>query len=130
MKFPYQHLTLLVVLSSILFAQCKPNTPEQIYIDKQHKQIMVIHDEVMPKMKDIYQLKKKLKAQGDNPTALAHIKDLDEADELMMDWMAEYDKPDADTDYKIYLRDQETAIQIVKMTMLNSIYEARQYLMK
>ncbi len=128
MKFTHKHLLLLVILCSIAFSQCKPDTPEQRYINEQHEAIMVIHDEVMPKMKDIYQLKKKLKVMKDDTEAIALITELDAADEIMMDWMAGYDKPDTDTDYKIYLRDQMTSVQVVKKTMLETIDKARQYL--
>ena len=53
--------SLILLLFSFFLVQCKEPSPEQIKINERHKEIMVIHDEVMPKMKDIYTLKKGLK---------------------------------------------------------------------
>lgn len=67
-----------------------------------YNQVMDIHDEVMPKMEDLYNMKKDL--QGKLETASAddkvkleqRIAKIDSASSLMMDWMHEFDPP-ADT---------------------------------
>jgi hypothetical protein len=66
--------------------------PNQALYDK----VMDIHDEVMPKMEDIYRLKKELQEKIDGTADMPLdrkkelediISDLDSADHLMMDWM-------------------------------------------
>jgi len=120
-------LLFILIIISILY--CKPDTPEQKEIDKRHDEIMVIHDEVMPLMKDIYGLKKQLKKSSQSPDTQALILALEEADEVMMDWMANYDKPSStDTGYKDYLEQQMKDVMNVKEKMLSSIKQANKYL--
>ncbi len=61
-----------------------------------YDQVMVIHDEVMPKMEDIYQLKKNLQDKIANTPGIVEeqkkelegvILSLDSANHAMMDWM-------------------------------------------
>lgn len=67
-----------------------------------YNQVMDIHDEVMPKMNDLYNITKDLKAKaeaasGEEKAKLeARIAKLDSAGKLMMDWMHEFNPP-ADT---------------------------------
>lgn len=117
-----------VILISLLCPQCKEDNPIQKEINSKHEEIMVIHDEVMPKMKDIYQLKKKLKKSLPNVQAEQLIVQLEQADELMMDWMAQYKKPKIDSDYETYLADQLKSVKVVKRDMLSSISNAQKHL--
>jgi len=97
---------------------------------------MEVHDEVMPKMKDMYRLKKQLKkkAKTDIPQDIADkIKvaneTLERADDAMMDWMADYDKPKEGAEGAMtYLKDQMTKIEIVKEEMLSAIENAQNLL--
>ena len=120
---------LLIVLSLTLLIQCKPSSPEEVQVNERHKEIMVIHDDVMPKMKDIYQLKKSLKTLPADSTTTSLIDDLDAADEAMMEWMHQYKKPKSITpEVWDYLDGQEKAIAIVRDQMLLSISNAKKYL--
>lgn len=118
-----------ISLLIVLLFQCKPQTPEQKEINQRHHEIMVIHDEVMPLMKDIYQLKKALKKSTQSLESQALIKALDEADEAMMDWMAGYDKPNtSDSNYNTYLDQQMVDVKKMQEVMLTSIDNAKNYL--
>lgn len=67
-----------------------------------YNQVMDIHDEVMPKMEDLYNIKKDLKAKAEAATGEEKAKlelrvaKIDSASQLMMDWMHEFNPP-ADT---------------------------------
>jgi hypothetical protein len=114
----------IYVLFSLLFHSCEQNEN----INKKHSEVMLIHDEVMPKMKDIHSLKKKLKAKESDPSALDIIRRLDQADEAMMDWMATYHKPSAnDTTALGYLADQLIKIKEVKLLMESEISNAQAF---
>ena len=120
---------ILFVSLGLLITQCKPDSPEQIKIDQKHERIMMVHDEVMPKMKDIYKLKKALKQIGDQPSAISLIKELDVADEAMMAWMHQYKKPSSkDVNYDEYLSNEQIRIVEVKEKMLKAIVNAQNYL--
>jgi len=57
---------------------------------------MAIHDKVMPEMGKIHSLKKQLKAievPQANEIILDHVKELNDADEAMMTWMADFKVP-------------------------------------
>ena len=98
-------------------------------INKKHDEVMLIHDEVMPKMKNIHALKKKLKAKEGDTTAQALILKLDQADEAMMEWMAAYHKPSvSDTSAMSYLADQLDKIKDVKLLMESEIENAKAYI--
>lgn len=67
-----------------------------------YNQVMDIHDEVMPKMQDLHNVKTELQAKLATATAEEkaalekRIAKLDSAGNLMMDWMHEFNPP-ADT---------------------------------
>jgi len=67
-----------------------------------YNQVMDIHDEVMPKMEDLYNMKKDLQAkleaapQSEKTQLQERIAQIDSASNLMMEWMHEFDPP-ADT---------------------------------
>ena len=69
-----------------------------------YDQVMEIHDEVMPKMQDIYNLKKDIQDQITNTPGMVKeqkeefqrmITKLDSAERSMMDWMHQFNLPDS-----------------------------------
>src|SRR6186997_2874672 len=111
--------TILPVLSLFIIALAwgcgqKSHDNQALY-----DEVMKVHDEVMPKMDDIYKLKQELKKQiSDKPdlvdekrrTIEATILKLDSASEAMMVWMRNFNPlPDSLGEEKAreYLEDQQ-----------------------
>jgi hypothetical protein len=112
--------------------ELKNNPNEALY-----NEVMAVHDEVMPKMDELYRLKKELKDKIANGKDLAADKKgdlnqtlllLDSADHSMMDWMHKF-KPLADsTDQEAareYLENEMEKIRKVKELMNTSIEKAK-----
>jgi len=114
-------LSILLGLLFLIQTGCKEKSPESKFIEERHDQIMVIHDEVMPKMSDIYKLKKKFKK--DPTLQKSHLIDsLEHAEEVMMEWMHNYKKPSSrDTLYEDYLNEQMEAVSEMRDVMLRII---------
>lgn len=106
------------------------------------KACIEVHDEVMPRLGEIHQLKKRLSEHrvqlndGSDSIDLYRqtIHLLDSADEAMMDWMAQYDveylsthKPE---EAVTYYEDQKEKVEYVKDLMLKSIEDGNQLLEK
>lgn len=120
---------LLFLLINSFFIQCKQETPGQIKINQLHESVMEIHDEVMPKMSEIYSLKKKLTKVESDERVVQLIEDLEAADEMMMSWMHQYKKPSNTDDTSFaYLDSQSQAIKEVKDKMLTAISNAQKFL--
>jgi hypothetical protein len=102
-----------------------------------YDEVMDVHDEVMPKMDDIYKLKEKLKKQlAEAPTMVEEKKkdlektilQLDSASEGMMVWMRNFNPiPDSLGEEKArkYLEEQKIKVTKVKEDMLKAIEEAK-----
>ncbi len=124
-----QHL--LFVVASVLFlcSSCKDSSPEGKEIQQLHEEVMVIHDDVMPKMRDIYKLRKALLKHDDQSEVEHLISALENADDAMMDWMADYKKPKAsDPGYQQYLANEKVLIAGVRDQMLSAISDAEAFL--
>ena len=103
-----------------------------------YDEVMKVHDEVMPKMNDIYKLKEELKKDIANAPDLVEKKrkeiesaivQLDAASESMMDWMRNFDPlPDSSGEEKArqYLEEQKLKVDRVKETMLQAIEKAEE----
>ena len=101
-----------------------------------YNQVMAIHDEVMPKMDDLYKMKtainEKLKEASDlsaeEREKLGELSSqLDEAGKSMMDWMHQF-KPDDIQDEeqaRAYLEDEMEKIKKVKQEVLEALEKAR-----
>ena len=101
-----------------------------------YNQVMDVHDEVMPKMEDIYKLKKDLQEQiATTPDMVverkqqleAMISNLDSANNAMMDWMHKFNPlPDSVDQEKAreYLESEIERIKKVKELMNESIEKA------
>lgn len=108
------------------------NSPNQALYD----QVMEIHDEVMPKMNDLYQAKTKLTARlKDSPALTAEekkeiqdkISRLDSANESMMVWMRQFDPiPDSlgEEKAKAYLEAELVKVNHVKENILRALKDA------
>jgi hypothetical protein len=91
----------IFALILVVFIGCKHNHDHHDHQNHQtnetesplYKEVMAIHDAVMPEITTIHNLKKALKAAQDDSNkemVLAHIIKLNEADEAMMSWMAAF----------------------------------------
>ncbi len=126
-------LTILSLLFGLLlFGSCKSGySPE---VQKLYDEVMVIHDEVMPEMGTIHQLKKQLKkalpnAQGDIDKQVINdnIRMLDFADDSMMDWMHQFKVPEEGSEEQKlnYLMDQKEKMGLVSKDMKSIIKKAQ-----
>lgn len=136
---------LLSLLSASLFLACQHNEAE---VGALRKEVFAVHDEIMPKMGDIMDLREqitvditttdsllKLKPSADlqkrKATGLQIGEALDDADHAMMDWMHEFDgdsleKMDAQKALA-YLKSEKQKITAVRDKMLESINQAQQF---
>ncbi len=129
MKYLIPSLILLLFISA-----CGTKLSEPV--EKLFDETMVIHDEVMPEMSTINKAKKahrKIIKNNDLTPELktAHlqmIKELEDADDAMMDWMAEFSKPDADQSEKealSYLENEKIKISKVRDKMWDAINKSK-----
>lgn len=107
-----------------------------------YDQVMDIHDEIMPRVEDIYQLKKQLQEKVSSTTNLdANTKleleqvivQLDSADHSMMDWMHTFRPlPDSVDQEKAraYLESEIEKIKKVRELMNESIEKAKDAVVK
>jgi hypothetical protein len=137
-----KHLNLLIICILFTVASCKQNHDHHHHDHHEHnataqaesplyKEVMAIHDAVMPEMTTIHNLKKALKAAQDDSNTkivLDHIKKLNDADEAMMSWMAAFKTPEDSTAAKSYLKAEKVKIQAVSDLMANSILSSNQLL--
>lgn len=108
------------------------NSPNQALYD----QVMEVHDEVMPKMNDLYQAKTKLTARLKESPGLSpeekkaiqgKISRLDSANESMMVWMRQFDPiPDSlgEEKAKAYLEAELVKVNQVKEKILDALKDA------
>ncbi len=134
-------LIILLLLSSCMQQEKKESTHARTAIrtTEAYKKTMVIHDEVMPKMDRIMQLKKQLKTRvdslsQDNNTDTTTINnlnplivELEDADKAMMDWMHQFDgskKSDTTEATRQYYISQKKIITEVAEKMNTAIKDA------
>ncbi len=108
------------------------NSPNQALYD----QVMEVHDEVMPKMNDLYQAKTKLTTRLKETPGLSEnekkeiqdkISRLDSANESMMVWMRQFDPiPDSlgEEKAKAYLETELVKVNKVKENILEALKDA------
>jgi len=118
-----------IVILAILVS-CKPhndNKEGQKILDE----VMAIHDEVMPEISTIHKLKVKLrKLKDDSREVYVLIADLENSDEGMMSWMANFksDKYADDNEQILYLRSEKAKIEYVSKQMKSAINNAQTFL--
>lgn len=97
-----------------------------------YDQVIDIHDEVMPKMNDLYKAKTALSARLKTPgigdserKEIGHkIAKIDSASESMMVWMRQFEPPDdsvSQDSARHYLEDQLTRVKKVREDILNTL---------
>ncbi|MBL0742511.1 hypothetical protein [Chryseolinea lacunae] len=101
-----------------------------------YDKVMKVHNEVMPKLDDIYSLKEKLKNKIANTPSLSDaqkkeidltISQLDSASENMMVWMRKFNPPPdslGEEKAREYLESEMEKVQKVKADILESIEKA------
>ena len=104
------------------------------------KRVMAVHDEVMPKMDDLYKIQKQLLKMADSLKSDSLIAakyreladEIELANESMMDWMRKFEPNYEGTEeaIKAYLEDQEKSIIEVKERMINSLEAGRKELQR
>lgn len=108
-------------------AKSKASGSDQLY-----KEVMAVHDEVMPKMSQIHKLKKELRnhlesaEESQKQEILDQITYLQKADDAMMDWMHDLNVPEDETAKAAYLKGQMPLIKEVKNIMLDAIAKGQQ----
>jgi hypothetical protein len=111
---------------------------ESAKVEEARQQVITVHDEAMPLMSDIYQLKKSLKNQRKDsasltPSRTQALEDvllrLDSADKGMRIWMREFSNvktTDVDEDEALRNLDLEmTKIKKVRESMFSAVEDAR-----
>ena len=136
------YLLTATLLTSLLLTNCqKSDNTEQV--EQMTEKVLAIHDEVMPRMEEMMNLKSKVSARVDslskNATAKSQVEEgvtinkaLTEADSLMSDWMYQYNgdtlKGMEKTEAQAYLNAQMSKITVVKEKINASISRANKYL--
>jgi len=122
---------LIYLTSFLVLFSCGRGNQDPTSSSILHDEIMVVHDEVMPEISTIHRLKKKLNAieNGDESRIQILILNLDEADESMMSWMADYKRPKGvDSLALTYLASEKEKIDLVSGDMKLAIHEGQDYL--
>lgn len=129
MKILPSNTPLLVLL--LCFFACNSNANLQQEVANIEQQIMVTHDEVMPKISKVLSLRKQVNIRLDSCTNTTHREvlqnisyKLTKADADMMKWMHQYQKPLVNDTVIFYLKNQQLMIEQVKVQILNSIIAA------
>lgn len=118
---------LFISLALLIFGACNQNE------NPMYKEVMRIHDEVMPHTGEIVKLSRTLKKKKDEfppaqqPQVEQTIRELDEAEEAMMDWMSQFDSKNTDD---AYLQQEKEKIQQVSDQMYSSMEKAKKILKK
>jgi hypothetical protein len=141
-----KHLSHLIILTIIAIStSCSSKTEHQHQEgsstgstnDVLYDEVMKIHDEVMPKMNDLYKMKEALKKQlTDTPNLAedkkkeleAEIAKLEEAGKSMMVWMREFNPPAdslGEAVVRQYLEDQLEAVKRVKESVQQALPEGQ-----
>jgi hypothetical protein len=134
----------LLMVVALLLVNCGKKGEESAHHDHEamdgenpnqvlYNQVMDVHDEVMPKMEDLYNLKKDLQEKIANTPGLVEeerkkleerIIVIDSVSKLMMDWMHEFNPLPDSTDQeaaRAYLESEMEKIKKVKDAMLETL---------
>ena len=102
-------------------------------VDLLFDQVMKEHDDAMALMTDIYTYTKQLADTTLSVSDLNQVKqyqsDLSQAEEAMMDWMAQFKKPNSQDEQVItdYLNQQYKSISDIHQQMIRAINQAKSY---
>ena len=132
-----QLFTLAILLCTALMGCGNDNKEIET---KLNEEVMVVHNEVMPKMGEASRLKRQLtsfkQTLPDDSVALKvslikTIMDLSKSEDMMSDWMANYKYPNPAAkheDLVIYLKSQKDSIRQVSDAMYMSLAIAKGFL--
>lgn len=132
-------IILLALVALAGLSACANDKAQETDQQKLWDEMMVVHDEVMPKMSDINALSKQMEAALSDTTLTEELRDaarkslydLQAADKAMWDWMYGIQQlPDLRTSKKHeeilqYLQEETNKITEVKSSMLGSIEAAQ-----
>ncbi|APQ17062.1 hypothetical protein [Maribacter hydrothermalis] len=135
-------VTLIVAIGLLSITSCKESKKVEEASRMEH--VMAIHDEVMPKMGTLGKLVGQLKPMADSlgveSAEAKAMKDLQEANRSMMDWMQGFgDRFDSEEimkgkelsdEKKEWLKEEEEKVQQVKENINSSIKRAEEILSK
>jgi hypothetical protein len=135
--------TVIFILVLVLTISCKENKKVKEG-PTQMEEVMMVHDEVMPKMGTLSKLVAELKTKVDTTTSGKEyevaMKDLQEANKSMMDWMMGFgERFDSDeilegkalTPEKLeWLNEEEEKVNVLKEQINSSIEKAEALLEK
>ena len=122
------------------FSACQTKTGgEEEGQQELYDEVMAVHDEVMPKMQDIMNLKEQIRGKIERLSQQTGteaeveqldqmINRLDEADEAMMNWMRNFKRDYegmSEEEVINYLEEEKEKITEVRQEMLNTIEEAQ-----
>jgi len=118
---------LSILFLSFLIASCGHKGDKN---DPLYKEVMVIHDEAMPKLSTIHKIKKILKkdSNSNNKEVVNLISDLTKGKDAMMDWMHQFDPPADGVERKKYLEAQLISVQIMADKINSAIANAENYI--
>ncbi len=125
-----------IFLFSLTMFACVNNKSK---IKALEKEVIAIHDEVMPKGININRVQRALKKIAKDTTLNEsvlndirdQVKELSDADDAMTQWMAEYKAPAKDDTYEIamdHLNQEKVKIITVKELMLTSLANGQKLL--
>lgn len=141
----HQFWTILSI-AFLLLASCESSDSESQFLTEKDlikkktlvQQVMAVHDEAMPWLDDIHQLKKLMISKKDtlNNDSMNVVIDqlifsLDSADETMMSWMRNYREPNDAVgidSIETYLTGQFDKASIMRNYMNSTIEETRQFI--
>ncbi|MFN2260501.1 MAG: hypothetical protein ABR595_00350 [Psychroflexus sp.] len=136
-------ISLLSLVLSLGSCQSNNNEEESKAFDKQMKETVQIHDDVMPKMGEINSMIKKLEAKKEevksesegveDETMLTYdeaIKNLKDAHDLMMSWMKNFSNTFSRTEINDGLQAKDKDSIKAKMKLLNTQYESAEEMKK
>ena len=124
------YICLLTISVITLFYGCRDRS---FHKRADYQEVMKYHDEAMIEMGVIHNLGKKLKkidlsSTPDNSQIEKMIVDLENADEGMMAWMAQFKAHNHKEELDTYLADQLVKVKKVHTDIFNSINAAKKYL--
>lgn len=132
-----KYLLLLYLPLALLYA-CNTGAAKADEKAELQTQVMAIHDESMAKMGDIFKLRRQLRTMRDTMEAQQaestdllvlqqEINSLNEADEVMMQWMRQYEAPDSlqHPQAMAYLQQELDKIKRVRTVMDSTIQAAQ-----
>lgn len=142
MLLQIRNLLILLSITTISFA-CNSDKKEQQAL---FEEVMLVHDEVMPKMGSLRALSSELSQKADslaldslvgNSSKINEMRNLSkrlkEANEGMMEWMRQFEQVEEGTPHgevMQYLKEQRKQIQKVRDDMINSKEQAEKYLLE